>query len=453
MIRVERLNTIINCHLTGRIIEVWSSLFGLPPENGGAILATETDSFKQARQDKTRQMKGAISGVAKKSHLFTNFTFQTGQKGVNLTLPNRIVIAPMCQYSSDNGEANDWHLMHWGNLLNSGAGLLILEATAINPNGRISTKCLGLWDDRTQAALSNNLNRAKKLAPNIPIFIQLCHAGRKGSTSEPWKQNGGIVSLENGGWMTMAPSSISVHENKNEKNKNQLHTISNCIPIEMNSEDMKKIRLDFVNAAKRAKMIGLDGIEIHSAHGYLLHQFLSPLSNQRSDQYGGSLQNRLRFPLEVFESVRDVFDGVLGVRFSATDWVEKGWDLEESLLYSQELVKIGCNYLHVSSGGLSSHQKIKVGPGYQLSFAEAIKKVVPNTPVIAVGLITEPQQAEEILQKGQADLVALARGFLFKPRWGWEAAIALNGTVDASSQYWRCLPAGSPRETFHYPNK
>jgi 2,4-dienoyl-CoA reductase-like NADH-dependent reductase (Old Yellow Enzyme family) len=373
------------------------------------------------------------------SRLFASFTLKTGRKAVDLTLSNRIVVAPMCQYSSENGEANDWHLMHWGNLLNSGAGLLILEATAVNAEGRISNKCLGLWDDRTQAALENNLTRAKKLAPTVPVFIQLCHAGRKGSTSAPWVQRGGIVPIEKGGWRTYAPSPISGHDEI---------TSPNCVPIEVTSADMKKIRLDFVNAAKRAKAIGLDGIEIHSAHGYLLHQFLSPLSNQRSDLYGGSFQNRLRFPLEVFESVREVFDGVVGVRFSATDWVDKGWNVDESLVYSQELVNKGCNYLHVSSGGLSSLQKIPVGPGYQVSFAEAMKKGLPDTPVMAVGLITEPQQAEDILQEGKADLVALARGFLYHPRWGWEAAVALHGTVEASSQYHRCLPAGSPRGTF-----
>jgi 2,4-dienoyl-CoA reductase-like NADH-dependent reductase (Old Yellow Enzyme family) len=378
------------------------------------------------------------------SRLFRNFTLRTGNKAINLTLPNRLVIAPMCQYSSEMGEANDWHLMHWGNLLNSGAGLLILEATAVSAEGRISTNCLGLWDDRTQTALSENLTRARKLAPDVPVFIQLCHAGRKASTSPPWIQKGANVPIENGGWTTYAPSPISGHDEI---------TSPNCVPIEVTAADMEKIRLDFVNSAKRAKAIGLDGIEIHSAHGYLLHQFLSPLSNQRSDQYGGSLENRLRFPLEVFESVREVFDGVLGVRLSATDWVDQGWNLEESLVFCQELVNRGCDYLHVSTGGLSSLQKIPVGPGYQISFAEAIKKALPDTPVIGVGLITEPQQAEDILQEGKADLVALGRAFLFKPRWGWEAAIALHGTVDASGQYWRCLPAGSPRDTFRYPQQ
>jgi 2,4-dienoyl-CoA reductase-like NADH-dependent reductase (Old Yellow Enzyme family) len=217
---------------------------------------------------------------------------------------------------------------------------------------------------------------------------------------------------------------------------------------------MKKVRSDFVNAAKRSKEIGLDGIEIHSAHGYLLHQFLSPLSNHRTDNYGGSLENRMRFPLEVFDSVREVFDGVVGVRFSATDWVENnGWTPDDSLVYSQELAKRGCHYLHISTGGLSSLQKIPVGVGYQVPFAEAIKKALPNTPVMAVGLITDPHQAEEILQEGKADFVALARGFLYKPRWGWEAAVALGGAVDVKEQYLRCLPSGSPRHTFNFPKK
>jgi 2,4-dienoyl-CoA reductase-like NADH-dependent reductase (Old Yellow Enzyme family) len=313
----------------------------------------------------------------------------------------------------------------------------------VSPEGRISNKCLGLWNDQTQAAIADKLTRAKHLAPETPVFIQLGHAGRKGSTV-PWTNSGGVISIENGGWKTYAPSPISFQDSI---------TSPNCVPIEINSSDIKKIRADFVNAAKRAQEIGLDGIEIHSAHGYLLHQFLSPLSNQRSDNYGGSLQNRMRFPLEVFESIREVFDGVVGVRFSATDWVENGWSPDDSLVYSQELVKRGCQYLHVSTGGLSSLQKIPVGVGYQVPFAEAIKKALPDTPVMAVGLITDPHQAENILQEGKADFVALARGLLYNPRWGWEAAVALGGTVDASEQYWRCLPAGSPRDTFHYPKK
>lgn len=350
----------------------------------------------------------------------------------------------MCQYSSENGEANDWHLMHWGTLLNSGSGLLIIEATGVSPEGRISNQCLGLWNDQTQIALANNLTKARALAPQIPVFIQLGHAGRKGSTSVPWVNSGNIIPLENGGWRTYAPSPIAFHDSI---------TSPNCIPQEVTFSDMKKIRIDFCNAAKRAQEIGIDGIEIHSAHGYLLHQFLSPLSNHRTDHYGGSLQNRMRFPLEILESIREVFDGVIGVRFSATDWVENGWNSNESLIYSQELVKRGCQYLHVSTGGLSSLQKIPVEAGYQVPFAEAIKRSLPDTPVIAVGLITDPHQAENILQEGKADFVALARGLLYKPRWGWEAAVALGGTVEASEQYWRCLPLGSPRHTFQYSKK
>lgn len=342
-----------------------------------------------------------------------------------MQLPNRVVVAPMCQYSAVEGEASDWHLMHWGNLLNSGAGLFIIEATAVSPEGRITPYCLGLWDQKTQTALEDKLLRARKLAPKTRVFIQLAHAGRKASSAVPW-QGGQILPSESGGWETQAPSAIPQLDG--ERN-----------PHELSTAEMQVIIKNFVESARRAKTIGIDGIELHAAHGYLLHQFLSPIANQRQDQYGGSLENRMRFVLELFSAVRKEWGGVLGVRLSASDWIENGWSLEESVELTQRLKSLGCDYIHVSSGGISPKQKIQLGPNYQVPFAKEIKQKT-GMATMAVGLITEPIQAEEILQNHEADLIALARAFLYKPRWGWEAAAALQGHVSASPQYWRCLP-------------
>lgn len=342
-----------------------------------------------------------------------------------MQLPNRVVVAPMCQYSAVEGEASDWHLMHWGNLLNSGAGLFIIEATAVSPEGRITPYCLGLWDQKTQTALEDKLLRARKLAPRTRVFIQLAHAGRKASSAAPW-QGGQILPSESGGWETQAPSAIPQLDG--ERN-----------PHELSTAEMQVIIKNFVESARRAKTIGIDGIELHAAHGYLLHQFLSPIANQRQDQYGGSLENRMRFVLELFSAVRKEWGGVLGVRLSASDWIENGWSLEESVELTQRLKSLGCDYIHVSSGGISPKQKIQLGPNYQVPFAKEIKQKT-GMATMAVGLITEPIQAEEILQNHEADLIALARAFLYKPRWGWEAAAALQGHVSASPQYWRCLP-------------
>ncbi len=342
-----------------------------------------------------------------------------------MQLPNRVVVAPMCQYSAVEGEASDWHLMHWGNLLNSGAGLFIIEATAVSPEGRITPYCLGLWDQKTQTALEDKLFRARKLAPKTRVFIQLAHAGRKASSAAPW-QGGQILPSESGGWETQAPSAIPQLDG--ERN-----------PHELSTAEMQVIIKNFVESARRAKTIGIDGIELHAAHGYLLHQFLSPIANQRQDQYGGSLENRMRFVLELFSAVRKEWGGVLGVRLSASDWIENGWSLEESVELTQRLKSLGCDYIHVSSGGISPKQKIQLGPNYQVPFAKEIKQKT-GMATMAVGLITEPIQAEEILQNHEADLIALARAFLYKPRWGWEAAAALQGHVSASPQYWRCLP-------------
>jgi 2,4-dienoyl-CoA reductase-like NADH-dependent reductase (Old Yellow Enzyme family) len=331
----------------------------------------------------------------------------------------------MCQYSAINGEAQDWHLMHWGNLLNSGAGLFIIEATGVSPEGRITPACLGLWDDRTESALKDKLTRARKLAPVAPVFIQLAHAGRKASSATPWA-GGQLLSVEQGGWEMSAPSAIPQLQDER-------------LPHELTKAELTELVSAFVVAAQRAERIGIDGVELHGAHGYLLHQFLSPIANQRTDEYGGSFENRIRFPLELFKAVREAYQGVLGIRISASDWIEGGWTPEETADFAARLKPLGCDFVHISSGGISPLQKIKIGPNYQVPFAKIVKDKSDIT-TMTVGLITEPQQAEAILQAGDADLIALARAFLFKPRWAWEAAAALGATVPSNERYWRCLP-------------
>ena len=342
-----------------------------------------------------------------------------------LTLPNRIVVAPMCQYSAQEGVVGDWHLMHWGNLLNSGAALFTIEATAVLPEGRITPNCVGLWDECTAAALADTLQRARQLAPPTAVCIQLAHAGRKASSALPW-QGGQLLGPEQGGWETFAPSA-------------QAYLPSEAAPTALTVAKMAQIRDAFVAAAQRADRMGIEAVEIHNAHGYLLHEFLSPLANQRSDSYGGSFENRVRYPLEVFSAVRQAFGGVLGLRLSASDWVEGGWDVAQSAEFSKRLKAAGCDFIHVSSGGVSPAQKIALGAGYQVPFARQIRQA-SGMLTTAVGLITEAQQAEAILQAGDADLIALGRPFMYQPRWPWQAAAALGAELTANPVYWRCLP-------------
>ncbi len=344
-----------------------------------------------------------------------------------LHLPNRIAIAPMCQYSSVDGLPTDWHMIHLGGLALSGAGLLIIEATAVTLDGRISPDDLGLWSDAHQEALAPIIRAMRRHSP-IKIVIQLAHAGRKASTAAPWEGGAQIAPGQPRGWQTVAPSNLA-------------HADGEVPPLTLDAEGLARIRQGFVDAARRSHTLGLDGIELHAAHGYLLHQFLSPLSNLRQDGYGGALENRMRFPLEVFDAVRAAVprEMAVGVRISATDWVEGGWEIEQSLRFAQELKARGCDFIHVSTGGLSPQQKIPLGPGYQLEFAERIKGDT-GMPTIGVGLITEPRQAESILQQGQADVIGLARAMLYDPRWPWHAAAELGEQVFAPPQYWRSQP-------------
>ena len=343
-----------------------------------------------------------------------------------LALANRIAIAPMCQYSAKDGSASDWHQTHLGSLSFSGAGILFIEATAVEADGRISLGDLGLYSDANEHALGEVLKKTRAYS-DIPIAIQLAHAGRKASSHVPW-EGGQLIPVAQGGWRTWAPSAVA-------------HNAHEEAPQALDEAGLARVRKAFADAALRAERIGIDAVEVHSAHGYLLHEFLSPLANQRSDAYGGSLENRLRFPLEVFEAVRAAFpaDKPVGVRLSASDWVEGGWDVEQSAIYAQELEKRGAAFIHVSSGGVSPQQKITLEPGYQVPFAERIRKAV-NIPVIAVGLITEAEHAEAILQSGQADMVALARGMLYDPHWPWHAAAKLGAQVKVPPQYWRSQP-------------
>ena len=341
-----------------------------------------------------------------------------------LKLANRIVIAPMCMYSAHNGEANDFHLKHLGHLAFSGAAMLIVEATAVAPEGRISPRDLGLWSDATESALARVVASVRQDSP-IRLAVQLGHAGRKASTAPPW-EGGGQVAAVNGGWIPVAPSALPFGA-------------TDVLPHALQAGDIARLRADFVAAARRAERVGFEAIEIHAAHGYLLHQFLSPLSNQRTDAYGGSAAKRMAFPLEVFEAMRDAVSIPVGVRLSATDWVEGGWDLPQTLDFCRALAARGCAFLHVSTAGLSPQQQIPVGPGFQVPFAAAVREAV-DIPVIAVGLITEPEQAEDIIRSGQADAVALARGMLYNPRWPWHAAARLGAQVQAPRQYWRSAP-------------
>jgi len=345
-----------------------------------------------------------------------------------LTLDNRIIIAPMCQYSAEDGSATDWHMIHLGHLSLSGAGLLILEATAVSPEGRISPQDLGLYSDANEAALRPVLASLRRHSP-MPIAIQLAHAGRKASTLAPWDGGGQIPADAPDGWRTVAPSAVP-------------HAAGDAPPSALSKSAVDRVREDFAAAAERAGRLGFDGIEIHMAHGYLLHEFLSPLSNRRSDEYGGGLENRMRFPVEVFDAVRGAFppERPVWFRVSATDWVPGGWDVESTIELSKVLKDRGAAAVHVSSGGVSTSQNIPFGPGYQVEFAERVR-AGSGLLTIAVGLITDPGQAEAVIAEGRADAVALARAMLYDPRWPWHAAAHLGAKVRAPKQYWRCQPA------------
>ncbi|AWL05669.1 NADH:flavin oxidoreductase/NADH oxidase [Massilia oculi] len=344
----------------------------------------------------------------------------------SLELSNRIAIAPMCQYSAVDGLPTDWHMIHLGGLALSGAALMIIEATAVTPEGRISPDDLGLWSDDHARALEPVIAAIRRHSP-IKVAVQLAHAGRKASSEVPWEGGANIPPGQPRGWQTEAPSAVP-------------HADGETVPLALDAAGLVRVKDAFVAAARRAQALGLDAIELHGAHGYLLHQFLSPLANHRDDAYGGSLENRMRYPLEVLAAVRAAVPGMtVGMRISATDWVDGGWDLEQSVRFAHALKAQGCDFIHVSTGGISPFQQIPLGPGYQIAFAQRIKRET-GLPTIGVGLITEARQAEEILQNDQADVIALARAMLYDPRWPWHAAAELGDQVVAPPQYWRSQP-------------
>lgn len=352
--------------------------------------------------------------------------FSEGQLG-GLKLANRIAVSPMCQYMARQGAANSWHTVHLGSLALSGAAALFIEATAVEAVGRITPSDLGLWDDDTESALRRTLSAVRDVSAT-PLVLQLAHAGRKGSSQVPWEGGQWIPASSPQGWVTEAPSAVPQKDGE-------------APPLALDAAALLRVRGAFVAAAQRAARLGIDALELHAAHGYLLHQFLSPLSNRRTDAYGGKLENRLRYPLEVFDAVRDAFpsERPIGIKISATDWVESGWDLGQSLVFAEALKARGIDWISVSSGGISPLQKIQLAPGYQVPFAEAVRKAT-GLKTIAVGLIDDAQQAETIIAAGQADFVALARGMLYDPRWPWHAAAQLGVPIAAPPPYWRAPP-------------
>ena len=353
------------------------------------------------------------------SQLFSALTMR------DVTFNNRIVVSPMCQYISEDGSANDWHLMHLGQFAMGAGGLVITEATHVSPEGRISPKCLGLYSDDNERTLKHVVDFCKRHGV-AKIGTQLAHAGRKASTKPPLL-GGGPLADDEGPWTTVAPSAVGYADWPS--------------PQALDDAGLAKVKADFVAATERSVRIGFDLIEMHGGHGYLLHQFLSPLSNQRNDRYGGSIEGRMQFPLEVFQACRAVWPEHLpmGIRLSATDWVDGGLTVEETIEVAKAMKAAGCDFVDVTSGGLHPDQKNSVGPGYQVPFAERVRKEASIT-TMAVGMITDPTQAEEIVASGQADMVAIARGMMDDPHWAWHAAQRLGVETEYPDQYLRCRP-------------
>jgi 2,4-dienoyl-CoA reductase-like NADH-dependent reductase (Old Yellow Enzyme family) len=343
-----------------------------------------------------------------------------------LELTNRITISPMCQYSAVDGSMTDWHLMHIGSLALSGASLFVIEATGVTPEGRISPGCVGLYSDENEAAIARVLKFVRSISP-IKVGLQLGHAGRKASAQRSW-EGGRALDREHGGWQTVAPSSVALAQGW-------------PAPAALDRAAMQALKHAFVAAVRRADRIGLDLIEYHSTHGYLMSEFLSPLANKRSDEYGGSLDNRMRYPLEVFAAMRAAWpeERPLGAKITGTDFAEGGITPDESVAYAKALKAAGCDYVTVSGGGMVLDAKVPVGPGYQVPFAEKVRRETGITTG-AIGLITDPHQAETILQEGKADFIALARAVLFNPRWGCHAAVALGAELKYAPQYARAEP-------------
>ncbi|MBV9759932.1 MAG: NADH:flavin oxidoreductase/NADH oxidase [Acidobacteriaceae bacterium] len=354
------------------------------------------------------------------AHLFSPLQIR------EIAFRNRVLVSPMCQYSSEDGFANDWHLVHLGSRAIGGAGAVIAEATAVEARGRISPEDLGIWKDEHIEPLAR-IARFVKQQGAVP-GIQLAHAGRKASTDVPWR-GGGPLSASAGGWQPVAPSAVPFDE----------HSI---VPTELKVDEIHSIVEKFASAAERALEAGFELLELHGAHGYLMHEFLSPISNKRADRYGGALENRMRFALEVAAAVRRVWPERLPLflRISATDWAEGGWTIDESVELARSVRPIGVDAIDCSSGGTVPHARIPLQPGYQAPFAERIRH---ETGILtgAVGLITEPAQADTLVRNGSADVVLLAREFLREPYWPIKAAQALGADARFPIQYARAFPA------------
>ncbi len=344
-----------------------------------------------------------------------------------LTLPNRVVLSPMCQYNSDNGSANDWHLMHLGSMALGAAGLIMTEMTDVSPQGRISPRCAGIWSDENEKALKRVHDFCRQYGV-AKLGVQLAHAGRKGPQMPP--AAGGKPILEGpDAWTPEAPSALP-------------YDTGWPVPHALTKDEIKRVLGEFAASTKRIDRIGYDVIELHAAHGYLAHQFLSPLSNQRTDEYGGSTENRMRFVIEMYEAVRAAWpaEKPLGMRVSATDWVDGGWTPEETVMLAKELKARGLDYMDVSTGGLSPAQKIPLSAGYQVPFAEKVKKET-GIVTMSVGLIMDPHMAEDILASGKADLICIGRAALYDPRWAWHAAEELG----AETAYAPKMMAAHPK--------
>ncbi len=356
-----------------------------------------------------------------------------------VTLANRIAVSPMCQYSAEEGSATSWHLQHLGSLSMSGAGLLVLEATAVEPAGRITPACLGLYSEANETALEPVVALCRRWG-TAKLGIQLAHAGRKASAKVPW-QGGGPLGSDEGAWQTVGASALPFDDNW-------------PAPQALDDAGLARIRDAFVAAARRADRLGFDLVELHGAHGYLLHSFVSPVSNHRTDRYGGSLANRMRFPLEVAAAVRVVWprDKALGMRITGSDWIDGALTPDDAGVFADELHQIGFDYVCVSSGGVGPRARVVVGPGYQVPFAAAVKKA-SDIMVQSVGMIADPHQAEAILAEGSADCVALARGFLDDPRWAWHAADALDAEAACPPQYERARPKLWPGAKLAHPHR
>jgi 2,4-dienoyl-CoA reductase-like NADH-dependent reductase (Old Yellow Enzyme family) len=347
-------------------------------------------------------------------------------KLAGLELANRIVVSPMCQYSADDGCANDWHLMHLGMMAHSGAALVVVEATHVERHGRITHGCLGLYSDDNEAALARVITQARRMG-NAKFGIQIAHSGRKGSAQRPW-EGGGALKADADPWPTIAASPVAFGE--------YWHT-----PREVTEVDMERVRKAFVSAAQRCLRIGFDEIELHMAHGYLAHGFMSPISNKRTDQYGGSFENRLRFPLSIARAVRAVVPKtvVLGARITGSDWREGGLTADDAVAISKALKGEGIDFICISSGGVAADIRNPSEPGYNVPIAARVKKEAAIA-TRTVGLIVKPEHAEQIVSKGEADMVSMARCFLDDPHWAWHAAKALGADVARPPQYARAGP-------------